>query len=74
MSKLYSSKEIGLVLNLLGYSFVSQKGSHGKYKNNEGIITILPMNKKEIPESTLSCILKQVNISKKEFIEHIETK
>jgi len=67
MSKLYSSKEIAAVLKILGYNFISQKGSHGKYKNPEGIITILPMNKKEIPEGTLSSILKQVKITKKEL-------
>ena len=69
MSKQYSSKEISFVLNLLGFNFVSQKGSHGKFKNIEGNITILPMNKKEIPDSTLSSILKQIKITKKEFIE-----
>lgn len=69
MSKLFSSNEIALVLETLGYYFVSQRGSHGKFKNVEGIITILPMNKNEIPESTFSMILKQVKISKKEFLE-----
>ena len=67
MSKLYSSKEISFVLSILGYNFTSQNGSHGKFKNNEGVITILPVNKKEIPEGTLSAILKQVSITKKEF-------
>ena len=68
MSKMYSSKEISFVLNILGYSFISQKGSHGKYKNKECVITILPENKKGIPEGTLSAILKQVKITKKEFV------
>ena len=63
MPKLYSSAEISYVLEILGYNFVSQKGSHGKYKNSEGVVTILPMNKKEIPEGTLSSILKQTKIS-----------
>lgn len=71
MSKLYSSKEISFVLNILGFYLVSQKGSHGKFKNQEGIITILPMDKNEIPEGTLSGILKQVKISKKQFIEFL---
>ncbi len=63
MPKLYSSYEISYVLELLGWTFVSQKGSHGKYKNNDGIIAILPMNKKEIPDGTLSSLLKQIKIS-----------
>ncbi|MFH1050580.1 MAG: type II toxin-antitoxin system HicA family toxin [bacterium] len=74
MSKLYSSREISLVLNILGYNFISQNGSHGKFKNTEGIITILPMNKKEIPEGTLSGILRQVKITKKEFVEILKMK
>lgn len=67
MSKLYSSKEIEYVLKKLNFSFVSQKGSHGKYKNKEGKIVILPMNRKEIPFGTLKSILRQMGISLKEF-------
>ena len=74
MSKLFSSKEIISVLNLLGFFFFSQKGSHGKFKNSDGIITIVPMNKKEIPEGTLSCILKQVGLTKNEFKNKLESK
>lgn len=69
MSKLYSSKEIKFVLEFLGYSFLSQKGSHGKFKNLEGNITILPMDKKEIPEGTFSSNLKQIKITKRDFID-----
>jgi predicted RNA binding protein YcfA (HicA-like mRNA interferase family) len=72
MSKLYSSKDIIFVLELLGFRFSSQKGSHGKFKNSKGTITIVPMNKKEIPEGTLSGILKQVNITKNEFKNKLE--
>jgi len=32
MPKLYPSKEISKVLHILGYLFISQKGSHGKLK------------------------------------------
>ncbi len=74
MSKLYSSNEIVLVLSILGFRFKSQKGSHGKFKNSSGLITIVPMNKKEIPEGTLSSILKQIKITKKEFVEVLENK
>lgn len=74
MSKLYSSKHIIYVIGILGFNFVSQKGSHGKFKNNEGEISIVPMNKKEIPEGTLSSILKQVKITKKEFVNLLAKK
>jgi predicted RNA binding protein YcfA (HicA-like mRNA interferase family) len=67
MPKLYSSKEIEKVLIRLSYSFVSQKGSHGKFKNSKGKIVILPMNKKEIPFGTSNSILKQCNTTLEEF-------
>jgi len=74
MSKLYSSKLIIYVIGTLGFNFVSQRGSHGKFKNKDGDISIVPMNKKEIPEGTLSSILKQVKITKKEFVNLLEKK
>lgn len=67
MLKLYSSREIEYVLKKLNFRFVSQKGSHGKYKNSEGKIVILPMNRKEIPYGTFRSILRQIGISLKEF-------
>ena len=72
MPKLYSSTEIEKVLKQLGYSFISQKGSHGKFKNKTGNIVILPMNKKEIPIGTFKSILKQINISLEEFKNFLE--
>jgi predicted RNA binding protein YcfA (HicA-like mRNA interferase family) len=67
MPKLYSSKEIEFVLNKIGFHFVSQKGSHGKFKDDKGNITILPMNKREIPFGTFRSILKQVELSLNDF-------
>lgn len=71
MSKLFSSKEISYVLSKLGFNYVSQRGSHGKFKNSEGRVVILPMPKKEIPEGTLRSILRQAEISKEEFIKKL---
>ena len=72
MPELYSSKEIQTVLSKLGFSLVSQKGSHGKLKHENGQIVILPMHKKEIPRGTLSSILRQAGINLKQFKEIIE--
>jgi len=74
MPKLYSSKEIELVLNKLGYILRSQKGSQGKFKNQSGNIVILPMNKKEIPYGTFRSILKQLNISIVDFEDMLNIK
>ena len=67
MPKLYSSNEIESVLKKLEFRFSSQKGSHGKFKHNDGRMIILPMNKKEIPIGTFRSILKQANVSPQEF-------
>jgi len=62
MSKSYSSKEIEFVLRKLNFEFISQSGSHGKFKNQDGKTVILPMNKKEIPYGTFRSILRQIGI------------
>jgi predicted RNA binding protein YcfA (HicA-like mRNA interferase family) len=36
VGKLHSSKEIEYVLTQLNFKLVSQKGSHGKFKNEAG--------------------------------------
>ncbi|MCX6089867.1 MAG: type II toxin-antitoxin system HicA family toxin [Candidatus Atribacteria bacterium] len=72
MSKLYSSKDIEQVLLILGFYFVTQKGSHGKFKNEEEKIVILPMNKAEIPMGTFRSILKQAAIDKNTFIRFLK--
>ncbi len=67
MGKLHSSKEIEYVLTKLNFKLVSQKGSHGKFKNEAGRIVILPVNKKEIPIGTFKSILRQMEISHEDF-------
>ncbi len=72
MSKLFSSREIEAVLSKLDFDFTSQKGSHGKFKNDEGRIVILPMNKKEIPMGTFKSILSQIGIDQTKFDKLLE--
>lgn len=72
MPKLYSSKEIVKVLESIDFSFISQKGSHGKFKNTEGRTVIVPMNKKEIPMGTFRSIVKQSGIEFDHFTEKIK--
>jgi len=67
MPNIYSSKEITSVLEKLGFKFISQKGSHGKYKDFRGNTAIVPLSKKEIPEGTFRSILKQADITLKDF-------
>ena len=63
MSKIYSSNHIQKNLEKLGFAFDCQKGSHGKFKNAQGRVVILPMNKKEIPMGTFRSILRQAGIT-----------
>jgi predicted RNA binding protein YcfA (HicA-like mRNA interferase family) len=52
-----------------GFSFVSQKGSHKKFKKETRIV-IVPDPKKEIPMGTFFSIIRQSGINKEEFKTH----
>jgi predicted RNA binding protein YcfA (HicA-like mRNA interferase family) len=55
------------IIEKFGFVFISQKGSHGKFKKENGRIVILPMNKKEVPMGTFRSILRQAGISETIF-------
>jgi predicted RNA binding protein YcfA (HicA-like mRNA interferase family) len=69
MPKRYSAKELIKILKKLGFSKISQRGSHLKMR---GIIdgklqtVIIPMHK-EIAVGTLSSILRQANLTKQDL-------
>jgi len=70
MGKLLSSKEIICVLLNQGFVFVSQKGSHAKYRKHSPKSTrtvIVPCPKREIPLGTFVSILRQSGLSKEDF-------
>jgi predicted RNA binding protein YcfA (HicA-like mRNA interferase family) len=67
MPKQYPSRDIVRVLLSLGFQFISQKGSHGKFTNARGKTVIVPMNKPEVTIGTFKAILKQAGISDQEF-------
>ena len=60
MPKLHSSKTILKVLEQKGFIFVSQKGSHIKYRKigKPTLTVIIPANRKEIPQGTFRSILR----------------
>ena len=66
MAELYSSKAIVNVLLLHGFIFISQKGSHKKFRKGERTV-IVPDPKKEIPLGTFASILRQFGLSKEDF-------
>jgi len=70
MSKLYSSNQIIKVLRKKGFMFVSQKGSHVKFRKLSGKISftvIIPADRKEIPFGTFRSILRQANLTIEDF-------
>ncbi|MEA3355709.1 MAG: type II toxin-antitoxin system HicA family toxin [Patescibacteria group bacterium] len=69
MPKRYSAKVILKKLKKLGFTKVSQKGSHIKLRGLiEGKLqTVIVPNHKEVAVGTFSSILKQANLSKQEF-------
>jgi predicted RNA binding protein YcfA (HicA-like mRNA interferase family) len=67
MPKRLGSGEVIRVLQDHGFVFVSQKGSHAKYKNVAGRIAIVPHPKKELPIGTTRSIIRQAGLTPKDF-------
>jgi len=60
VSKLCSSLEIIKVLQKKGFIYISQKGSHAKFRKigNPILTVIVPAGKREIPFGTFKSILR----------------
>ena len=69
MPKLYSSRETIKVLQAKGFIYISQKGSHVKFRKfgNPTLTVIIPANRKEMPHGTFRSILRQADLKEEEF-------
>lgn len=69
MPKLLSTKQIVKILEGDGFVFISQSGSHMKYRKSNGKVftAIVPANKKEIPVGTLRSIIRQSGLTLEDF-------
>jgi len=70
MPKLLNPRHIIKVLEKRGFIFISQKGSHVKYRKitkNETLTVIIPIHSKEIPIGTFKSILRQSNLTEEDF-------
>jgi len=68
MPRMKSSREVIKTLMDFGFEFVSQRGSHIKYTHKiKRKTVIVPANKKEIPLGTMSSIIRQSGLIKKDF-------
>lgn len=67
MAKLFSSAEVAALLLAQGFAFVSQKGSHLKYRDQFGHTVIVPGGRREIPRGTMASIIRQSGLPKELF-------
>jgi predicted RNA binding protein YcfA (HicA-like mRNA interferase family) len=69
MPKLYSSDFIIKILMQYGFVYISQRGSHAKYRKagNPTLTVIVPAGRKEIPQGTFNSILRQSGLRKADF-------
>jgi len=69
MPKPYPLRLLIRILKSKGFFFVSQTGSHAKYRK-EGATTltvIIPIHDKEIIYGTFRSIIRQANLTKEDF-------
>jgi predicted RNA binding protein YcfA (HicA-like mRNA interferase family) len=71
MPKLFSSQQIIKVLQAKGFIYISQKGSHVKFRKTgkPTLTVIVPASKKEIPFGTFKSILRQAGMAEEDFKE-----
>lgn len=70
MAKLFSSERIIKVLMRKGFIFISQRGSHCKFRKVIGKKTlnvIIPVDRKEIPLGTFRSIMRQSELNEDDF-------
>jgi len=67
MAKLLSSAEVVALLLAHGFDFVSQRGSHMKYRDAHGHTAIIPAGRREMPRGTLGSIIRQSGLPKELF-------
>jgi predicted RNA binding protein YcfA (HicA-like mRNA interferase family) len=67
--RLYSSRQVIAALERNGFEFVSQRGSHVKYRKagSPTRTVIVPAGRKEIPRGTLRSILRQSALDEMAF-------
>jgi predicted RNA binding protein YcfA (HicA-like mRNA interferase family) len=68
--KLYSSQQIVKTLEREGFIFVSQRGSHVKYRKTDSAVistAIVPAGRKQVPRGTFRSILRQSGLDESAF-------
>jgi len=65
-----SGKELINIFSKVGFKVVRQKGSHVFLRHDDGRTTVVP-NHKEIDRGTLLEIIRQVKLSREEFLDFL---
>ena len=67
-----SAKELIKILSKLGFEEIRQKGSHKYFKHQDGRITVVPVHPgRDIGRGLLRKIIKEIEISREEFLKQI---
>lgn len=72
MLKQYSSNDVISTLKSIGFEFISQKGSHKKFRKGK-LVVIVPAGRKVIPLGTLRSIKRQAGLGKDIFARYLST-
>lgn len=63
----YTAKEVLAKLLRAGFEIKRQSGSHIVLRHSDGRQTYVAMHSKDVPHGTFKKILKQANLTEKEF-------
>jgi predicted RNA binding protein YcfA (HicA-like mRNA interferase family) len=65
-----SGKDLCKILEKIGFEKIQGKGSHVRYKHSDGRRTVVPVHGNEkLGKGLLREILKQIKLTKEEFVE-----
>jgi len=67
MAKRILSDHFLKIIKAQGFVFISQAGSHAKFRNLEGRTVIVPHPRKDIPIGTLRSMIRQTDLPKELF-------
>jgi predicted RNA binding protein YcfA (HicA-like mRNA interferase family) len=56
-------KELIKILEMNGFIFARQTGSHAIYKNKDKLMAVVPIHNRDIPKGTLHAILKDSQVT-----------
>ena len=62
-----TAKEAVRAFSRAGFAISSQRGSHARLKNNEGLQIVIPMHDGDLKRPLLKAVIKQAGMSEDQF-------